>query len=89
MAGTWQEPLPAKDVAIRRYVWKFRGAADIVLDHWTLALKKLVLDDAVQLQEQTHGTFLVVTTLANRPWEVIVSPDEDHQLLVVVTAYPC
>jgi hypothetical protein len=50
---------------------------------------RAMLDDAVQLVEQSHGTFLVVTTLADRPWEVIVSPDEDHRLVVVVTAYPC
>ena len=27
---------------------------------------RAMLDDAVQLHEQTHGTFLVVTTLADR-----------------------
>jgi hypothetical protein len=50
---------------------------------------RTMLDHAVQFEEQPHGTFLVSTTLAHRPWEVIVSPDEDHRLLVVVTAYPC
>ena len=37
-----------------------------------------------------HATAeLVVTTLSNHAWEVIVSPDEDLRLIVVVTAYPC
>jgi hypothetical protein len=35
---------------------------------------RAMLDDAVQLVEQTHGTFLVVTTLADRPWEVTSVP---------------
>ena len=50
---------------------------------------RAMLDDAESLHEQTHGTFLVVTTLADCHWEVIVSPDEVHRLVVVVTAYPC
>ncbi len=34
------------------------------------------------------GRFVVDTTHAGRPWEVIVEPDDDESLLVVVTAYP-
>ncbi len=49
----------------------------------------VMLDDCLQLVEQTHGTFLAVTVLANRSWEVIVSPDDVHRLIVVVTAYAC
>ena len=50
---------------------------------------RVMLDDCLQLVEQTYGTFLVVTVLANRSWEVVVSPDDVHRLIVVVTAYPC
>lgn len=47
-----------------------------------------MLEDATGLVEQTHGTFLVETRHEGRSWEVIVSPDEELQLLVIVTAYP-
>ena len=50
---------------------------------------RAMLDDAEQIHEQTHGTFLVATKLNLRPWEVIVTPDDDLRLIVVVTAYPC
>jgi hypothetical protein len=34
------------------------------------------------------GRFGVETRHAGRPWEVIVEPDYDESLLVVITAYP-
>ena len=48
-----------------------------------------MFDDAEEILEQTHGTFLVTTKLNHRPWEAIVTPDGDQRLVVVVTAYPC
>jgi hypothetical protein len=33
------------------------------------------------------GRFVVETRHAGRPWEVIVEPDDDESLLVVITAY--
>lgn len=50
---------------------------------------RAMLDDAEEILEQAHGTFLVTTKLNHRPWEVIVTPDDDQRLVVVVTAYPC
>ena len=47
-----------------------------------------MLEDATGLVEQIHGTFLVQTRHDGRSWEVILSPNEDLQLLVIVTAYP-
>jgi hypothetical protein len=38
--------------------------------------------------EQVHGTFLVETHHEGRRWEVIVSPDEEKRVVVIVTAYP-
>jgi len=34
------------------------------------------------------GRFVIEARHAERPWAVIVEPDEGRQLLVVVTAYP-
>jgi hypothetical protein len=34
------------------------------------------------------GRFVVATRHAKRPWEVIVEPDGEDQLLLVITAYP-
>ncbi|BCS32389.1 hypothetical protein TBR22_A15990 [Luteitalea sp. TBR-22] len=35
-----------------------------------------------------EGRFVVAVRHAGRPWEVIVEPDGERRLLVVVTAYP-
>jgi hypothetical protein len=34
------------------------------------------------------GRWIIETRYRRRPWEVIVEPDADAQLLVVITAYP-
>jgi hypothetical protein len=34
------------------------------------------------------GRFTVHTRQSGQPWEVIVEPDDDDELLVVITAYP-
>ena len=34
------------------------------------------------------GRFVVESRRAARPWEIIVEPDYDESLLVVITAYP-
>ena len=35
-----------------------------------------------------EGRFVIDARQAGRSWEVIVEPDDVHQLLVVITAYP-
>jgi hypothetical protein len=35
-----------------------------------------------------EGRFVIVARHAERPWEVIVEPDEVRSLVVVITAYP-
>jgi hypothetical protein len=35
-----------------------------------------------------EGRFIIDARHANRPWEIIVEPDEIPQLLVIITAYP-
>ena len=50
---------------------------------------RLMLDAARALRHDVvEGRFLVETTCGRRSWEVIVEPDSDTRLLVVVTAYP-
>ena len=52
--------------------------------------------DLRNMVEQAHrlrrdvvvGRWVVETRHAGRTWEVIVEPDVDAQLLVVITAYP-
>jgi len=38
-------------------------------------------------QDVVEGRWVIETPWRDRPWEVIVEPDEDRRLLVVVTAY--
>lgn len=33
--------------------------------------------------------WVVVTRLRGRPWEIIVEPEVESSLLIVITAYPC
>lgn len=39
-------------------------------------------------EDAVEGRWVIETRHRGRTWEVIVEPDEDRQLLVVVTAYP-
>jgi hypothetical protein len=34
------------------------------------------------------GRWLIETRHRRRPWEIIVEPDTEEQLLIVITAYP-
>jgi hypothetical protein len=39
-------------------------------------------------RDVVEGRWVIETRYARRPWEVIVEPDEEIRLLIVVTAYP-
>ena len=39
-------------------------------------------------EDVVEGRWVIETRHARRVWEVIVEPEGDRQLLVVVTAYP-
>ena len=39
-------------------------------------------------QDVIEGRWAIETRRHSKPWEVIVEPDWERQLLVVVTAYP-
>ena len=48
-----------------------------------------MLERARRLREDVvEGRWIVETRHARHPWEVIVEPDYQVQLLIVVTAYP-
>jgi hypothetical protein len=35
----------------------------------------------------TTGRWVIETRRGRRPWEVIVEPDSEHRVLVIITAY--
>jgi len=48
-----------------------------------------MLEHAMRLRaDVVDGRWVVETSQARSPWEVIVEPDEEVRLLVIVTAYP-
>ncbi len=50
---------------------------------------RTMLERATSYQRNiVEGRFLLATRHRRHPWEVIVEPDSDAELLVVVTAYP-
>jgi hypothetical protein len=55
---------------------------------FTEADLRAMLEDATDIHEQAHETLIIKTVHENRPWEVIVVPDYQKQLIVVVSAYP-
>ena len=38
-------------------------------------------------QDVVEGRWVIEASRGKRPWEVVVEPDQDLQMLVVVTAY--
>jgi hypothetical protein len=48
-----------------------------------------MLEYATSLRgDVVDGRWVVETWHVRRPWEVIVEPDEEIRLLIVITAYP-
>ena len=48
-----------------------------------------MLERATRLRlDVVDGRWVVETRHARHPWEVIVEPDEEIRLLLVITAYP-
>ena len=39
-------------------------------------------------RDAIEGRWVVATSHRRKPWEVIIEPDVEAQLLVVITAYP-
>lgn len=53
-----------------------------------IALRNMLHNATGYEPDIVEGRYAIRTKHGGRPWEVIVEPDEDHELLVVVTAYP-
>ncbi len=50
---------------------------------------RAMMEDAVGFAPARRpGRYIIDTRLAAKPWVVVVEPDEEEQLLFVVTAYP-
>lgn len=50
---------------------------------------RLMIQQATELHEDDEpGRWLVETKHDSQPWQVIVEPDSEDKLLVVITAYP-
>ena len=50
-------------------------------------LRAMLADARACLPDAAPNRWLVKTVLHDRPWEVIVEPDFELQILVVITAY--
>jgi hypothetical protein len=53
-----------------------------------LDLRRMLERAAGYRPDVVEGRWVIETRHRRRPWEVIVEPDRERQLLVVVTAYP-
>jgi hypothetical protein len=51
-------------------------------------LRRMLEQAGGHREDILEGRFVVTARHADRPWEVIVEPDEWRHLLVVITAYP-
>lgn len=51
-------------------------------------LRQMLWRASARRRDIVKGRWVIVTRHRGRPWEVIVEPDLDAELLVVITAYP-
>ncbi len=51
-------------------------------------LRRMLQQASGYREDVVDGRWLIETRHRGKAWEVIVEPDQDRQLLVVVTAYP-
>jgi hypothetical protein len=51
-------------------------------------LRRMLGRASGHLEDVAEGRWVIETRHCGRAWEVIVEPDRERQLLVVVTAYP-
>ena len=75
----WEWELELTSHLLKRMV--DRGFSEIDLRSMMEAAMRLRVDEE-------PGRWIVETSHASRPWEVIVEPDAEDRLLVVITAYP-
>ena len=51
-------------------------------------LRSMLADAQSHRADVVDGRWIIQTTLNRAQWEVVVEPDPEDELLVVVTAYP-
>ncbi|MBI2525096.1 MAG: DUF4258 domain-containing protein [Candidatus Rokubacteria bacterium] len=51
-------------------------------------LRRMLQRASGRREDVVEGRWVIETRYRGRAWEVIVEPDQERQLLVVVTAYP-
>lgn len=69
----------------------FTGHAEIRMEerNFTEVDLRSMLDDATQLvPARRPGRWIVHTRHAGQSWNVVVEPDLDDKILMIVTAYP-
>lgn len=49
---------------------------------------RTMLADAKDYAEQSDGRSIVFTQMEGRDWEIVVEPDYEDHVLLVITAYP-
>ena len=54
-----------------------------------LELRTMLLNAYNIEKDKEEGRFLIKSKHIGNNWEIIVEPDLDEKLLVVITAYPC
>lgn len=55
---------------------------------WEVDVRRMLQDAREFLPARHPGRWIVRTQHAGGPWHVVVEPDPDQKLLVVVTAFP-
>jgi len=51
-------------------------------------LRRMLQRASGHREDVVEGRWVIETRYRGKPWEVIVEPDQERRLLVVVTAYP-
>lgn len=64
----------------------FKRMAD--RDFGELDVRRMLSIAADLRRDIVPGRWVIETRHGRKPWEVIVEPDADAQLLIVITAYP-
>ena len=72
------------ELDLARHLFKRMAERD-----FTVVDVRAMLEDATGWRpDHEPGRFVVESRHDDRPWEVVVEPDEPARILVVITAYP-
>ena len=87
------QPTPSEPIWPTWWDWELEPSAHVLRrmvdrDFSEIDLRRMLQEATAPRPDIEVGRWVVATSHAGRPWEVIVEPDESVGLLVVVTAYP-